>query len=128
MIMYLSIVYSIASLTVALSTIPALKSSADAVLMVGLALIAIGSGGIKPCVSAFGGDQFKLPEQAAQLAKFFSLFYFSINLGALFSTFLSPMMREKVHCLGDEDCYLLAFGTPAILMVISIGKNWFQSN
>src|SRR6204780_2744196 len=29
----------------------------------GLALIAFGSGGIKPCVSAFMGDQFK-PEQA----------------------------------------------------------------
>jgi len=25
----------------------------------GLALIALGTGGIKPCVSAFGGDQFK---------------------------------------------------------------------
>jgi len=30
--------------------------------MVGLFLIAVGSGGIKPCVSAFGGDQFN-PEQ-----------------------------------------------------------------
>ena len=27
--------------------------------MVGLLLIAIGTGGIKPCVSAFGGDQFE---------------------------------------------------------------------
>jgi len=26
--------------------------------MVGLLLIALGTGGIKPCVSAFGGDQF----------------------------------------------------------------------
>ena len=26
--------------------------------MIGLLLIALGTGGIKPCVSAFGGDQF----------------------------------------------------------------------
>lgn len=26
--------------------------------MVGLLLIAVGTGGIKPCVAAFGGDQF----------------------------------------------------------------------
>ena len=35
--------------------------------MIGLALIALGTGGIKPCVAAFGGDQFKLPEQERQL-------------------------------------------------------------
>lgn len=27
--------------------------------MVGLFLIALGTGGIKPCISAFGGDQFE---------------------------------------------------------------------
>ena len=30
--------------------------------MIGLILIALGTGGIKPCVSAFGGDQFT-PDQ-----------------------------------------------------------------
>jgi solute carrier family 15 oligopeptide transporter 1 len=35
--------------------------------LIGLALIALGTGGIKPCVAAFGGDQFKLPEQERQL-------------------------------------------------------------
>ena len=35
--------------------------------LIGLALIALGTGGIKPCVASFGGDQFKLPEQEAQL-------------------------------------------------------------
>ena len=62
--------------------------------LIGLALIAIGTGGIKPCVSAFGGDQFKLPEQARQLQTFFSVFYFSINAGSLISTVLTPAIRE----------------------------------
>ncbi len=35
--------------------------------LIGLALIALGTGGIKPCVAAFGGDQFKLPDQERQL-------------------------------------------------------------
>ena len=59
----------------------------------GLALIAIGTGGIKPCVSAFGGDQFQLPEQERQLQTFFSVFYFAINSGSLISTFMTPILR-----------------------------------
>ena len=61
--------------------------------LLGLALIAIGTGGIKPCVSAFGGDQFKLPEQERQLQTFFSVFYFAINAGSLISTALTPVLR-----------------------------------
>lgn len=46
------------------------------VAVVGLVLIAVGTGGIKPCVSAFGGDQFQLPLQEKMLNQFFSIFYF----------------------------------------------------
>lgn len=88
--------------------------------MIGLVLIAIGSGGIKPCVAAFGGDQFKLPEQAKQIATYFSLFYFSINAGSMISTFVTPILRSDVHCFDEQDCYSLAFGVPAILMLTSI--------
>ncbi|KAJ4436486.1 hypothetical protein ANN_16517 [Periplaneta americana] len=88
--------------------------------IVGLLLIAIGTGGIKPCVSAFGGDQFKLPQQEKQLQQFFSLFYFAINSGSLISTFLTPVLREDVKCLDQDSCYPLAFGIPAVLMIISV--------
>src|SRR5215471_2229971 len=56
-ILYISLVYCLGNLTLALTVGSAVG------LYVGLALIAVGSGGIKPCVSAFCGDQFK-PEQA----------------------------------------------------------------
>jgi dipeptide/tripeptide permease len=38
-------------------------SFSSALSFVGLFLIAVGTGGIKPCVASFGGEQFKLPEQ-----------------------------------------------------------------
>lgn len=119
-IMYLSIVYSIGSVVIAMGAVPILNLPAKLMTVIGLLLIAVGTGGIKPCVSAFGGDQFKVPEQAKQLATFFSLFYFAINAGSLISTTLTPILREDVHCFGDEDCYSLAFGIPGILMILSI--------
>lgn len=89
---------------------------------IGLSLIAIGSGGIKPCVAAFGGEQFKMPEQAMQLARFFSMFYFSINLGSFISTLVTPILREDIKCFSPdmEECYPYGFGLPAILMAVSI--------
>ena len=69
---------------------------------IGLGLIALGTGGIKPCVSAFGGDQFQLPEQERQLQTFFSVFYFSINAGSFISTIVTPILREDVECFGNK--------------------------
>ena len=47
-------------------------------LMIGLGLIALGSGGIKPCVSAHVGDQFGKTNHHL-LSKIYNWFYFSIN-------------------------------------------------
>ena len=59
----------------------------------GLALIAFGSGGIKPCVSAFMGDQFK-PEQSHLLQKAYGAFYWSINFGSFFSFLVIPWIKD----------------------------------
>ncbi|XP_011866466.1 PREDICTED: solute carrier family 15 member 1 isoform X2 [Vollenhovia emeryi] len=117
-IFYLSIIYAIGQVILSLSAAPPVQLPAREFSMLGLFLIALGTGGIKPCVSAFGGDQFILPQQERQLAMFFSLFYFSINTGSLISTLLTPVLRE-VKCFGT-DCYFVAFLVPAVLMVISI--------
>ncbi len=90
--------------------------------MTGLLIIAIGTGGIKPCVSAFGGDQFVRPQQDRELEGFFAVFYFSVNAGSLISTAVTPILRSEVSCFGDTTCYPLAFGVPAILMLVSVGK------
>ena len=45
--------------------------------MTGLLLIAIGTGGIKPCVSAFGGDQFRADQVATLTCTYISLSFYS---------------------------------------------------
>src|SRR5215472_9423023 len=54
-------------------------------LLLGCRLIALGAGGIKPCVSANVGDQFG-PSNQQLLPKVFSWFYFSVNIGSAFSS------------------------------------------
>ena len=63
-------------------------------LSIGLSLIAMGSGGIKPCVSAHVGDQFG-KTNSYLLEKVFSWFYFSVNFCAFLSTLATPLLLEK---------------------------------
>ncbi|XP_070494632.1 peptide transporter family 1-like [Chironomus tepperi] len=119
-ILWLSLVYVSGSTVLTLGSVEQWNMPAKTFTFIGLALIAIGSGGIKPCVAAFGGEQFKMPQQAKQLALFFSMFYFSINLGSFISTLVTPILREDVHCMGQQDCFPFGFGLPAILMAVSI--------
>uniref|UniRef100_A0AAR2IUZ7 Solute carrier family 15 member 1 n=1 Tax=Pygocentrus nattereri TaxID=42514 RepID=A0AAR2IUZ7_PYGNA len=88
--------------------------------MVGLFLIAVGTGGIKPCVAAFGGDQFE-DHQEKQRSTFFSIFYLSINAGSLLSTIITPILRaQECGINSQQKCYPLAFGVPAALMAVAL--------
>src|SRR5579871_2793585 len=72
-IINLSIVYCLGHAVLALW-------DARAGMYLGLTLIALGAGGIKPCVSAHVGDQFT-PKNEHLLEKIFDVFYFSVNFG-----------------------------------------------
>ncbi|MGB6223111.1 POT family MFS transporter [Haloferula sp.] len=85
-------------------------------LIAGLVLIAIGSGGIKPCVSAHVGDQFGA-KNALLLPRVFNWFYFSINIGAFVSMLLTPWLLEWY---GPH----WAFGVPGVLMAIATFVFW----
>jgi POT family proton-dependent oligopeptide transporter len=85
-------------------------------LCTGLALIAIGAGGIKPCVSAHVGDQFGRRNQYL-LERVFGWFYFAINLGSALSELLTPILLERS---GPS----LAFGLPGVLMAIATFIFW----
>ncbi|XP_057621043.1 solute carrier family 15 member 2 [Chionomys nivalis] len=119
-IIYLSLVYVLGHVFKSLGAIPILggKTLHTILSLIGLSLIALGTGGIKPCVAAFGGDQFE-EKHAEARTRYFSVFYLSINAGSLISTFITPMLRGDVKCFG-EDCYALAFGVPGLLMVVAL--------
>lgn len=90
-----------------------------ALTFIGLIIIAIGSGGVRPNLNAFGGTQYKLPEQGNELKIFFSLQFFLMKCGSLFAYFVAPTLRGDVECFGMDDCYPLAFGVPAIALFLS---------
>lgn len=107
-------------------------------LMTGLLLIAIGAGGIKPCVSSHVGDQFGERNQH-RLEKVFGWFYFSINFGAVLSTLLTPwLMRNFPRWLQANTSLLdgwapesiarlgphVAFGVPGLLMLVATIVFW----
>ncbi|NXN11509.1 S15A1 protein, partial [Indicator maculatus] len=130
-IISLSVVYTVGQAVVAISSINDLTDANQdgspdninlhiALSMTGLILIALGTGGIKPCVSAFGGDQFD-DDQEKQRSSFFSVFYLSINAGSLISTIITPILRaEQCGIHSKQQCYPLAFGVPAALMAVSL--------
>jgi POT family proton-dependent oligopeptide transporter len=89
-------------------------------MKIGLMLIAIGSGGIKPCVSAHVGDQFGR-KNWFRIQTIFQMFYFIINFGSFFSTLLIPVIRVKVNTS-------VAFAIPGILMFVATIAFWMGRN
>ncbi len=85
-------------------------------LGIGLALIAIGSGVIKPCVSANVGDQFGQTNKHL-IEKVFGWFYFAINFGAFFAQLATPVLLDKY---GPK----AAFGIPGFLMALAVVAFW----
>jgi POT family proton-dependent oligopeptide transporter len=89
-------------------------------LWAGLFLIALGSGGIKPCVSAHVGDQFGHRNEHL-MEKVYQWFYFAINFGSTLSTMLTPWLLEWY---GPH----VAFGVPGVLMAIATLMFWLGRN
>jgi POT family proton-dependent oligopeptide transporter len=108
-IIALSLVYTVGHFALSLD-------DSRAGLAIGLGLIALGAGGIKPCVSAHIGDQFS-HTNSHLLPRVFGWFYFSINLGAFSSTLLIPWILETYGSA-------IAFGIPGILMLLATVIFW----
>lgn len=89
---------------------------AEMAMFAGLALVAIGSGGIKPCVSANVGDQFTAAN-GHLVTRIYQIFYFIINVGAFFASMLTPWLYKNY---GAE----VAFGIPGVLMGVATFVFW----
>jgi POT family proton-dependent oligopeptide transporter len=85
-------------------------------LMVGLALIAIGAGGIKPCASAFAADQVPEGDDRA-VERVYNLYYWMINLGSFCSTLIIPWLFDAY---GPR----VAFGVPGLAMALALLVFW----
>src|SRR5437867_2100575 len=122
-ILSLSIVYSLGNLTLAcMATTWEIAIGQRTMLIIGLSLICLGAGGIKPCVSANVGDQFGESNKHL-LSKMFGWFYFSINAGSFISSILCPwLLANPKYGPG------WAFGIPGIAMLIATLFFWGGRN
>ena len=109
-ILWLSLVYCLGHLCLALF------DTNRTGFYTGLCLIALGAGGIKPCVAAFVGDQFdSTNKHRAKVV--FDAFYWIINFGSFFASLLMPIFLKQLGAA-------VAFGIPGALMFIATVVLW----
>ncbi|KAF9624721.1 hypothetical protein IFM89_013259 [Coptis chinensis] len=99
------------------SVCPSASPAQVSIFFIGLYLIALGTGGIKPCVSSFGADQFDDTDSKERVKKgsFFNWFYFSVNIGALISSSFLVWVQDNLG-------WGLGFGIPTVFMALAIGS------
>lgn len=94
-----------------------------ATMYIALYLTALGTGGIKPCVSSFGADQFDENDEREKknMSSFFNWFYLSINVGALIASTVLVWVQTNVG-------WGWGFGIPAVAMAIAVAAFFFGSS
>ncbi|KAH9627023.1 hypothetical protein KSS87_020672, partial [Heliosperma pusillum] len=98
------------------TSIPECSSRLKTTIFFGaLYLVALGQAGHKPCVQAFGADQFDGDDPAESKAKssFFNWWYFGLSLGALLGIGVLSYVQDNLS-------WALGFGIPCIIMVIAL--------
>ena len=123
-ILVFSFIYFIGMMMLAGSAfLPGLKPDPESIatplqnvaLYLSLYIVALGTGGIKPNVSAFGADQFDEFDYRDRKEKksFFNWFYFSINVGSLLAVTGIVWVQENVS-------WAVGFAIPAVAMAMAV--------
>src|SRR5262249_9140645 len=85
-------------------------------LYLGLGLIALGAGGIKPLVTAHVADQFG-SKNRHRLGTAVAAFYWAVNAGGLVAILLTPWLLERYGAR-------MAFAVPGLLMLLATITFW----
>lgn len=104
----LSFVYLTGTIIIVISSL----FNSLALFLCGIVMVAMGTGGIKPCISIFGGDQNEISGKKKSTVNFFAFFYFSINCGAMLSILTLPVLASFN--------YTIAFILPCLLVLTAI--------
>lgn len=80
-----------------------------------LYLVAVGAGGHKPCVQAFGADQFdgRNPKECMAKSSFFNWWYFGLSACSL-------LILPILNSIQDNFSWVLGFGIPCATMVVAL--------
>lgn len=119
-ILFISLFYCLGNAVLATSDTATSVESKQIILFTGLFIIAIGTGGIKPCVSAFVGDQAG-GFDSQTMTRIYSAFYWSINFGSFFAMLVIPFVR-------DNWGYGIAFAIPGVFMALATLVFWLGNN
>ena len=108
-----SIIYLLGTVSLALAANVNLVR--DGAFFAGLALVALGTGGVKANVVSFGVDQLVGSGCSdSDITSYFAAFYATINIGSLFSYLLMPVARARAG-------FGVAFLLPLSLLIFATG-------
>lgn len=115
-ILYVSLFYCLGHGVLATADLTQSIEIKRMILMTGLFIIALGAGGIKPCVSAFVGDQVG-GFDSKTMTRVYAAFYWAINFGSFFSFLVIPWIHKNWG-------YSWAFAIPGIFMALATFVFW----
>ncbi|XP_061393632.1 peptide transporter family 1 [Musca vetustissima] len=126
------IIYAFGWILLVFTSLPYAGVSLIFLVSVSLLLIAIGNGSTRACVTSLGAIQFQLPDQAKQLAEYFSLYYLIYYIGIFLSKIIPPMIRANTYCYNKNECYPAVFGTLGssffmAWITFSLGRLYYKS-